>query len=80
MSITITIKSCIKGYHVYKVRPAIGEEVVIRLEPDNPYDRMCQAIFTKDGKKVGHAPAAPYYINYVLHLAFEYNENTPVKW
>ena len=53
----IEVSSFIRGYHVYKDMwtPFIGEELVLRREPDDVKDRSAVAV-VKDGQIVGHIP------------------------
>ena len=54
---TFTLKSCVRGYHVYKDiwDATIGEELECARESENPADRYAVAM-KKDNETVGHVP------------------------
>ena len=82
MSITITIRSVIKGYHVYRVKPNIDDELEIRSDPC-PADPVAQGIYTKEGKKVGHAPTyggSHAGLSLCLERARNFSEDVSMKW
>ena len=49
--------SYIRGYHDYQAvwTPTIGEMLLLKVEPTNPYDDFAVSI-VKDGAVVGHVP------------------------
>ena len=51
----IELETLIKGHHVYKDiwTPKLGEELEVRIEPDNHVDKFSVCI-KKDGKIAGH--------------------------
>ena len=46
-------------YEADRVVPALvfGESLVLRREPDNPYDALAIEILTRTGSKLGYVPA-----------------------
>ena len=56
-SITFTLTSCVRGYHVYKDiwNPPVGETVDCEREDRNPEDPYAVAL-RKDSVTVGHVP------------------------
>ena len=52
---SVGINSYIRGYHAYQDNwtPSIGEELVLRREPDNSKDHFA---VTRDGEIVGPGP------------------------
>lgn len=34
----------------------IGEPVVLKRQPDNPYDRLAIEVYAEDGRKIGYIP------------------------
>ena len=53
-----TLRSVVRGHHVYKQvwTPFIGEELDVRYEQDNPYDRFAVAVTNEDDAIVGRVP------------------------
>ena len=49
--------SYIRGYHDYQAvwTPTIGEMLLLKVEPTNPYDDFAVSI-VKDGAVAGHVP------------------------
>ena len=54
---SVVINSYIRGYHAYQDNwtPSIGDELVLRREPDNSKDHFAVAVI-RDGEIVGHVP------------------------
>jgi hypothetical protein len=79
MSITVEFRSVIKGYHVYKVKPKLEEELAIRSDPC-PIDPLAHGIYPNHGVKVGHVPAEGQHINIVMERAQSFHEEVSMKW
>lgn len=43
------------GYQVF-AKLAIGDELELRREADNPYDKNAIEVYTRDGQKLGYIP------------------------
>ena len=44
LTFRVDIEGVIKGYHAFKVRPILGEELQSRREPQNGYDSHTVAV------------------------------------
>ena len=54
----ILVYACIKGYHAYKIKPDVHEELVIKLDHFNKFDKNAVGVYQQN-KIVGHVPATP---------------------
>ena len=72
MSDLVKISSFIKGYHIYRLRTHLGQILEVRPEPDNIKDEYAVAIYTKDGRMVGHAPTKPVTVNRCILKALDF--------
>lgn len=57
----IIVKSNIKGYHVFKIKPSLETGLFVEKENDNPYDPEAMVVKLpqeeEDGKVIGRVPA-----------------------
>jgi hypothetical protein len=76
--IKIKFPSVIKGYHVYRIKPDVGEELQVCPKPCQ-IDPKAYGIYNLDGKLVGHAPAKPP-VNEALSMAHYFDEDNTTTW
>lgn len=62
-SMKVDIHAVIKGYHGYKVKPAVGDTLQVVHEPGNPYDPKAMVVCTTENQVVGHVPATPVQLS-----------------
>ena len=49
--------SCIKGYHIYKIKPELNVQLSVVKEEGNKFDENAMIVCNTDDKIVGRVPA-----------------------
>ena len=76
----ISIKSEIRGYHVYKIKPSLGVKLLCHAETKNKCDKYAFKVTNDSGDTIRHVPARPQNINVLFSKLNEVCQDIKITW